>query len=79
MAVTTSVTDVWRIVLPLVPVTVIGYVPAGVLVLVVIVQTEDPEPTTDVGAKVAVDPAGSPVQVNVTVPTNPPLPVVVIV
>lgn len=47
-------------------------VPVGVKVgSVVTVRVEEPEVVTDVGLKVAVAAAGSPVALNVTVPAKP--------
>ena len=61
-----------RIRLPLVPVIVNGKLPAGVVVLDVTVNVEDPDVVTDAGLKLAVAPVGSPLTLNVTVPVNPP-------
>jgi hypothetical protein len=47
---------------------VIGYVPAGVAVVVAMLRFEIPEPATDAGSKLAVAPAGNPVAVNATAP-----------
>ena len=57
---------------PLVPVTVTTYVPAGVLPLVLILITVDPEPTRVFGLKLADALAGSPLALKVTVPVKPP-------
>src|SRR5438046_2676503 len=69
---TFSVAGAVRIVPPLVPLIVSGYVPdcepLGVTVKVV-----DPEPFTDAGLKFDVAPAGTPLTLNATVPVNPPL------
>lgn len=60
----------WTIV-PLVPVIVIVEVPAGVVLAVITVIVEVPEPDTEAGTKLAVAPAGSPLALKVTVPVNP--------
>jgi hypothetical protein len=57
--------------LPLVAVTVNGYVPGVVLPVVVRVNVELPLPVTVVGLKSAVTPEGSPLIVNPTLPANP--------
>jgi hypothetical protein len=57
--------------LPLVPVMVSGYVPSGVVELVVTVSVEVPDPVTVAGEKLAVAPAGSPLALSVTTPLNP--------
>jgi len=46
-------------------------VEAGVLVAVVTVNTDVPEPVTDVGLKLGVAPLSNPLTVKVTVPLNP--------
>src|SRR5690348_2176904 len=57
---------------PLVPVTVIVYVPVGVEALVVIWSVELPEPPLiDDGVKPALAPLGRPEALSVTVPLNP--------
>jgi hypothetical protein len=48
-----------------------GYVPTGVVELVVTVRVELPVPLTVAGEKLAVAPAGSPLAVNVTTPVKP--------
>src|SRR5215467_10403005 len=65
--------------LPLVPVMVTVYVPAGVVVLVVTDMVDEPEPVTDVGLKLALAPAGNPLALRFTTPENPPDPVTVAV
>src|SRR5438477_3062984 len=55
---------------PLVPVTVIGYVPAAALPGDN-VSVEDPLPATLVGLSAAVDPAGAPLAESATVPVKP--------
>ena len=57
--------------LPLVPVMVSGYVPSGVVALVVTVSVELPDPVTVVGTKLGVAPAGSPLALSVTTPLKP--------
>ena len=76
-AVTTSVTDVAWLRLPLTPVIVTLYVPVGVLVEVVtdIVEVE----VVGFGLNVAAAPAGSPLALSVTLPVNPPDCVIVMV
>src|ERR1700751_2594695 len=46
---------------------------AGVEVVVAIVRMHVPEPTTELGAKLEVAPAGRPVAVNSTVPAKRPV------
>jgi hypothetical protein len=53
---------------PLVPVTVMLEVAAAVLVVVLTVNVEDPEPIAE---KLAVAPLGRPLATNSTVPVNP--------
>ena len=69
---TTSVTVVECTRLPLVPVMVSVYVPAGVLVLVVTDMLEEPEPVTEAGLKLALAPLGRPLTLKLTTPLNPP-------
>ncbi len=57
--------------LPLVPVIVSVYVPAGVVVAVETVRVELPEVVTDAGLKLAVAPVGSPLTLRFTVPVKP--------
>jgi hypothetical protein len=78
-AVTVSDTDVECVVLGLVPVTVIGYVPGGVLVPAATVIVDEPPAVTDVGLKLAVAPDGSPLELNVTVSAEPRTTAVLIV
>ncbi len=56
---------------PLVPVIVRGYVPAGVVDTVETVSVELPELVTDVGLKLAVAPVGNPLTLNAAVPVKP--------
>jgi hypothetical protein len=74
---TTRVTVVEWTRVPLVPVIVSVYVPGGVEALVVTDMVEVPEPVTELGLKLALAPAGSPVAVRPTTPVNPPDPVTV--
>jgi hypothetical protein len=46
-------------------------VPIGVELEVFSVKVEDPEPGTEVGAKLAVAPVGNPVTLKLTFPVNP--------
>jgi hypothetical protein len=70
-AVTTKLTVVVCVTLPLVPVIVNVDDPAGVLPAVVTVNVELPVPVAVVGEKPAVAPAGNPLALNVTTPVNP--------
>jgi len=70
-ALTTKVTVVLWLREPLVPVMVSVYEPAGVVVEVVTVRVEVPEPATEVGLNTPVVPEGRPLTPNVTVPVNP--------
>jgi len=54
-------------------------VPVGVVLLVVTVIDEDPEPATEGGLKLALAPAGKPLALKATVPLNPPVGVTVTV
>jgi len=56
--------------LPLAPVTVRLYVPAGVEDDVVMLSVDEPEPVTDAGLNVPVAPVGSPLTPKVTVPAK---------
>jgi hypothetical protein len=56
---------------PLVPVIVSVYVPAGVVVAVVTDNVELPEPETDVGLRLAVAPVGNPLTLRFTVSVKP--------
>lgn len=69
---TTSVAVEIRVRVPLVPVIVKGYVPAGVLALVV-TESADDAPVAGFGLKVPAAPAGKPLIENVTSPVNPPV------
>ena len=68
---TTKVTVVLCTKLPLVPVIVSVFVPAGVVVEVVTVNVEEPEPVTVAGLKLPLAPVGKPLTLHVTVPLNP--------
>jgi hypothetical protein len=70
-ALTTKLTVVVCVKLPLVPVIVNVDVPVGVLPVVVTVNVEFPDPVTVPGEKLAVAPAGNPVALSVTAPVNP--------
>ena len=70
--VTTSVTVVLCVRLPLVPVMVSIYVPGGVEPLVVTVIVEEPLPVIVGGSNEADAPLGKPLAPSVTVPLNPP-------
>lgn len=76
---TTSVTVVAWARLPLVPVIVRLYVPAGLVALVVTDMVDEPEPVTEAGLKLALAPAGNPLTLKLTLPANPPDPVIVVV
>ena len=78
-AFTIRVTVVECVSVPLVPVMVRVYVPAGVVLLVVTERVEEPEAVIEVGLKEPVAPAGSPLTLNATVPAKPPEPVTVVV
>ena len=69
---TTSVAVEVRVRVPLVPVIVKGYVPAGVLALVVTESAAD-APVVGFGLKVPVAPAGRPLMDSITAPVNPPV------
>jgi hypothetical protein len=70
-AFTTRVTVVLCVRVPLVPVMVSVYVPAGVLLAVVTASVELPEPVTEVGVKLPLAPLGNPLALRLTVPVNP--------
>jgi hypothetical protein len=70
-AFTIRVTVVVWIAVPLVPVTVIVWLPVGVPLVVVTVIVEEPEVVIVGGLKAAFAPAGSPLALRVTVPVNP--------
>jgi hypothetical protein len=57
---------------PLCPVTVTVYVPAGVLEDVTRVRVLAPDPATEVGEKAAEAPEGNPLAEKLTVPVKPP-------
>lgn len=80
-AVTVSVTVVVRWRPPPLPVTVMGYVPTGVLVPTVMVMVEVPEPGAGMveGLKLTVVPDGMPDADRPIAPLKPPLMVDVIV
>ena len=69
---TVSVASVLCNRLPLVPVMVRIGLPTGVLLLVLTVRVELPDPITVVGLNVPVAPAGSPFTPRFTTPLNPP-------
>jgi hypothetical protein len=50
---------------------VTGYIPSGVVELVVTVSVELSDPVTVAGTKLGVAPTGSPLALNVTTPPNP--------
>ena len=77
-AVITSVTDAECVVVPLVPVMVIGKLPVGVVLLVVTVSVEFPE-VSDAGLNVPAAPAGNPLMLRLTEPVKPPVGVTVAV
>src|SRR5580704_5541222 len=78
-AVTVSVTVVVSVVLPEVPVTVMGYTPGTVDAATVIVMVEVPAPVIEVGLKPTVTPVGWPLADKVTVESKPPVTAEVIV
>ena len=59
------------------PVMVNEEFPVGVVLLVVTVRVEEPEPLTDAGLNDAVAPLGSPLALNETIPLKPPMAVAV--
>ena len=69
--VTTSVTVAVCVSEPLVPVIVKVGLPAGVLLVVVTVSVEDPDPLIDGGENDGVAPLGSPLALRLTDPVNP--------
>jgi len=71
-ALTTKLTVVACVKLPLTPSIVNDDVPKGVLPVVVTVSVELPAPVTVPGEKLAVAPAGTPLALSVTAPVNPP-------
>ena len=80
-AVTVSMTVVFCWTPPPLPVTVMGYVPVGVLEPTVMVMVEPPDPGAGIGLglKLTVVPDGIPEADKVIALLNPPLIVVVIV
>src|SRR5271157_888802 len=80
-AVTVSITVVFCWIPPPLPLTVIGYVPTGVLLPTVMVMVELPAPGADIvpGLKLTVAPDGTPEVDRLTALLKPPLIVVVIV
>jgi len=60
------------VVVPLVPVMVIGYVPVRALLETVSVKSELPEPVIELGLKLDVTPEGTPVAERVTAESKPP-------
>jgi len=77
--VTVSETVVVSVVLPEVPVTVMGYVPVTVDEATVIVMVEVPVPVIEVGMNPMVTPVGWPLAVKVTGESKPPVTVLVMV
>jgi hypothetical protein len=77
--VTVRETVVVSVVLPEVPVTVMGYVPVAVDEPTVIVMVEVQAPVIEVGLKLAVTPDGWPVADNEMAELNPPVTVLVMV
>src|SRR5271170_3350200 len=80
-AVTVSVTVVFCCIPPPLPVTVMGYVPVGVLPPTVMVMVELPEPGAGIGfgLKLTVVPDGTPAADRLIALLKPPLMAVVIV
>ena len=80
-AVTVRVTVVLCVMPPPLPVTVMGYVPVGVLAPTVIVIVELPDPGAGIGLglKLTVVPVGTPVALRLMALLKPPLIAVVIV
>ena len=70
-ALTTKLTVVVWVRLPLTPLIVKVEVPSGVLPVVVTVRVELPDPVTVAGEKLAVAPVGKPLALSVTTPVNP--------
>lgn len=77
--VTVSETVVVSVIDPLVPVTVIEYVPAAAVEPTVKVSVELPDPVIEAGLNAAVTPVGNPLAVSVTAESKPPETVLVIV
>jgi hypothetical protein len=65
------------VVVPLLPVMVMGYVPYAALLETISVKSEVPEPVMDVGLKLPVTPLGRPVADSATAELNPPEPLTV--
>ena len=65
--------------LPAVPVTVMGYVPAATDDATVMLMVELPAPVIDVGLKLTVTPEGCPDALSTTGVLNPPVTALVIV
>ena len=76
---TTRVTVVEWTRLPAVPVIVNTKLPLGVFLFVETVRIEEPEPVTEAGLKLALVREGNPETLKLTVPVNPPVPVMVTV
>ncbi len=70
-AITESDTVVVLLSAPLVPATVIGKLPAGVVAEVESVRVEEPDVAINDGLKLAVAPAGNPVALRLTLPVKP--------
>lgn len=70
-AFTTSVTVAVWVRLPLAPVMVSVYVPAGVVEEVVTFRVEDPAPLIEAGLKLPEAPVGNPLTLNATLPLKP--------
>ena len=68
---TTSVTFVLWLRVPLVPVIVIGKLPMSALLAVVTVSVDVPPPVTDVGLRAPDAPLWNPVAVRLTTPPKP--------
>ena len=78
-SVTVRDTVVISVVLPLTPLTVIGYVPIAVVNATAGVSVEVPGPVIEAGLKVAVTPAGWPEADKLTMESKPPATVEVMV
>ncbi len=78
-AVTESVTPALCVRVPLVPVITSGEEPPGVVLLVVTVSVELPDPVTVAGEKVPTAPEGRPVTLSVTELLKPPTGATVVV
>jgi hypothetical protein len=75
-AVRTRLAEAVWLSVPLVAVIVSGYVPVAVVLVVVTVKVDEPEPATDVGAKEPLAPVGNPLTLNDTFPVKPLLGVI---